>query len=61
MKKKEKIYEDPAANLDEIMREDAEMADKARQKAYDAQTMSWIAIGLSVLSIVLSALRLLFR
>lgn len=59
--KKQKVYEDPAANLDEIMREDAEMADKARQKAYDAQTMAWIAIGLSVLSIVLAVLRLLMR
>lgn len=59
--KKQKAYEDPAANLDEIMREDAEMADKARQKAYDAQTMAWIAIGLSLLSIVLSVLRLLFQ
>ncbi len=59
--KEQRKYKDPAANLDEIMREDAEMADKARQRAYDAQTMAWIAIGLSVLSIVLSALRLLFR
>lgn len=58
---KKKRYKSPASNLDEIMREDAEMADKARNTAYDAKTMGWIAIGLSILSIVLSVLRLLFR
>lgn len=58
---KTKKYNSPVSDLDEIMREDAEMADKARKIAYDAQTMGWISIGLSVLSIVLSALRLLYR
>lgn len=53
-------YEDPAT-LNEIMREDAKLADKARKLAYNAQTMGWIAIGLSVLSIVLSVLRLLCK
>lgn len=57
----EKKYKDPSANLKDIMREDAKMADKARKIAYDAQTTGWIAIALSVLSIVLSVLRLLCK
>lgn len=58
---KGKKHKGPASSLDEIMREDAIMADKARKIAYDAQIMGWIAIALSILSIVLSALRLLCK
>lgn len=61
MNKKTKLYDDPNASLDEIMREDAKLADKARNKAYNAQIMSLAAIVLSVLSIVLAVLRLLMK
>lgn len=61
MNKKTKLYNEPDTSLDDIMREDARLADRARNKAYNAQIMSLAAIVLSVLSIVLAALRLLMK
>lgn len=52
--KEPKKYNDPSANLDEIMREDARLADKA-------ETLAIGAIIISLLSLLLSLLRLLLQ
>lgn len=49
MKKKKKKYDDPAAHLDEIMREAAKMADRAQWLSLGAILMGLLALALSLL------------
>lgn len=48
-----KKYKDPASNLDEIMREDAKMADKAETLAIGAIIISLLSLGISLLRLLM--------
>ncbi len=55
--KNQRKYKDPAANLDEIMREDAKLADKAETIAIGAIIIALISLGLSLLRLLLQIVR----
>lgn len=54
---KKKAYNDPNASLDEIMREDSRMADKAETLAIGAILISLLSLGLSLLRLLIQITR----